>query len=54
MQVLAMQSVGAAAVAAIYVIYGAYRDYLHAHVKRESVLRQRVAYMLWTMAEQIS
>jgi hypothetical protein len=43
-------SVGAVAVASIYLIYGAYCDYLRARWKRECVLRERVAYLLWQAA----
>lgn len=47
---LATSSFGAAAIAMIYVIYGAYRDYLSYQMRRERLLRERVAFMLWTAA----
>lgn len=46
-------SLGAAAVAAIYLIYSAYGDYLRARYRRELVLRERVAYMLWKAAGRV-
>jgi hypothetical protein len=46
-------TVGAGAVAAIYLIYGAHCDFLLAQLRRENVLRGRVAYMLWRVAAQI-
>lgn len=46
-------SIGTAAVAMIYVIYGMYRDHLYVAKSRAQVLRQRVAYMLWVMANQV-
>lgn len=45
-------SIGTAAVAMIYVIYGCYRDRLLLEHSRERVLRDRVTYMLWVMANQ--
>lgn len=42
-----------AMVATIYVIYGAYRDYLNTQFARERMLRERVTYMLWCMADQM-
>lgn len=42
-----------AVVATIYLIYGAYRDYMNAQFARERLLRERVTYMLWCAAEQI-
>ena len=45
-------SMGAAAVATIYVIYGAYRDYIHTQLQQRATLRDRVTYMLWVMADQ--
>jgi len=50
---LAMTSLGTVAVAAIYMVYGAYRDYLHVRLQREGVLRERVAFLLWTLADRI-
>jgi hypothetical protein len=50
---LVCSSIGAAAVATIYVIYGAYRDYLFTQLCRERTLRERVAYMLWTCANRV-
>jgi hypothetical protein len=47
---LVCSSIGAAAVATIYVIYGAYQDYLQLQMRRERTLRERVAYMLWVCA----
>jgi hypothetical protein len=47
-------SIGTAMVAMIYVIYGVYRDRMLMEHSRDQVLRQRVAYMLWVMAEQVS
>ena len=49
---LVCSSIGAAAVATIYVIYGAYRDYLFTQLCRERTLRERVAYMLWMCAQR--
>ena len=46
-------SLGAGAVAAIYLIYGAYCDYLLAQLRREMLLRERVAFLLWKAAAQI-
>lgn len=46
-------SIGAAAIATIYLIYGAYQDYLRVQFSRERLLRERVTYMLWCMAEQL-
>jgi hypothetical protein len=46
-------SVSAAAVAMIYVIYGAYRDYLKLQLARDRTLRERVTYMLWVMANEV-
>jgi uncharacterized membrane protein len=50
---LVCSSIGAAAVATIYVIYGAYRDFLVRQLQYQRTLRERVAYMLWTMANQL-
>lgn len=47
---LVCSSIGAAAIATIYVIYGAYQDYLLTQMRRERTLRERVAYMLWVCA----
>jgi hypothetical protein len=44
---LVCSSIGAAAVATIYVIYGAYRDFLIKQLKQKRTLRERVAFMLW-------
>lgn len=47
-------SIGTAAVAMIYVIYGCYRDHqFQTMTNRNQVLRQRVTYMLWVMANQV-
>ena len=45
---------GTAAVALIYVIYGTYRDRVTHEQRRERVLRDRVTYMLWVMANQVA
>jgi hypothetical protein len=50
---LAFSSLGAGAVAAIYLVYGAYRDYLRAQDQREGLLRERVAYLLWNVANRL-
>jgi hypothetical protein len=50
---VAYSSLGAVAVASIYLIYGAYRDYIRARFKRQSILRKRVAYMLWNAATRV-
>jgi hypothetical protein len=50
---LVCSSIGAAAVATIYVIYGAYRDYLLRQLQGQRTLRERVAFMLWVMANQV-
>jgi hypothetical protein len=50
---LAFSSLGTVAVAAIYMVYGAYRDYLQTRLQREGVLRERVAFLLWTLADRI-
>ena len=50
---LVCSSIGAAAVATIYLIYGAYRDLLLKQLKQQRTLRERVAYMLWVMANQV-
>ena len=50
---VAYSSFGAAAVATIYIIYGAYRDYMMTQVRREQTLRERVTYLLWAMASQV-
>jgi hypothetical protein len=49
MQVLC-GSVAALAVASIYYTW---RAYFHAHLQQELVLRQRIAYMLWVVAQGI-
>jgi hypothetical protein len=46
-------SIGTAAVALIYVIYGVYRDRLTLDGMKSRILRERVSYMLWVMAEQV-
>jgi hypothetical protein len=50
---IASSSLGAAAVALIYIVYSAYSDYLRAQRKRECMLRERVAYLLWQAAGNI-
>jgi hypothetical protein len=50
---LTVSSLGTVAVAAIYMVYGAYRDYLHVRLRREGLLRERVALLLWTLADRI-
>jgi hypothetical protein len=50
---LALCSVGAAAVSAIYMVYGAYRDHEQARHRREGVLRERVAFLLWNVANRL-
>ena len=50
---LAFSSLGTVAVAAIYMVYGAYRDYLQVQLKREGVLRERVAFLLWSVADRM-
>ena len=45
-----MSSLGAAAVTAIYMIYGAYRDHLLKQLQREGLRRRRVAFLLWKLA----
>jgi len=39
------------AVATIYVIYHRYREHIHT---RNRTIRERVTYMLWCAAEQVS
>jgi hypothetical protein len=46
-------SIGTAAVAMIYLIYGVYRDHVGMRFYQDRVLRERVTYMLWVMANQI-
>lgn len=46
-------TVGTAAVATIFLIYNVYRDHLLVLQSRERLLRERVTYMLWCMAEQV-
>ncbi len=46
-------SIGTAMVAMIYVIYGCYLDRMFHARNREQVLRERVTYMLWVMANQV-
>ncbi len=43
-------NVAALAVATLYYLW---RDRYHLRRRRDLVLRQRVAYMLWVMAEQV-
>jgi hypothetical protein len=50
---LACSSLGTVAVAAIYIVYGAYQDYLSVQHQRQGLLRQRVAYLLWNVASMI-
>ena len=50
---LALSSLGTVAVAAIYMVYGAYCDYLQVRLQREGVLRERVAFLLWTLADRM-
>lgn len=47
---VAMSSLGAAAVTAIYLIYDAYRDHLRSRLQRDGLLRTRVAFLLWNLA----
>jgi hypothetical protein len=47
---VAMSSLGAAAVTAIYLIYGAYRDHVQSRLRRDDLLRARVAFLLWNLA----
>ncbi len=47
---VAMSSLGAAAVTAIYLIYGAYRDHLRNRLRRDGLLRTRVAFLVWNLA----
>jgi hypothetical protein len=42
-------NVAALAVAALYYLW---RSHYHLRLRRENLLRQRVAYMLWTIADQ--
>lgn len=42
----------AIALAAVTVIYLFWRSYLAAFLQRRRVLRERVAYMLWVMADE--
>ncbi len=49
MQVIC-SSLGALAVA---LIYYAYRDYMQVQARREHNLHERVAYLLWAMAEEM-
>ena len=43
---------GSVATLAVSTIYCIWRAYTTAQVHKEQTLRQRVTYMLWTMAEQ--
>jgi hypothetical protein len=47
---LVCSTFGTAAVATIYLIYGAYKDHVRTQFSRERVLRERVTYLLWVMA----
>jgi hypothetical protein len=47
---VAFCSLGVVGVTAIYLIYGAYTDYLMGRRRREGVLRERVAFLLWQAA----
>lgn len=47
---VACSSLGAAGVAAIYLIYGAYSDHLVRRWRRRLALRRRVAFLLWRTA----
>jgi hypothetical protein len=49
---LVCSSLGAVAVAGIYLVYGAYRDHLLYRLRREGLRRQRVAYLLWNVANR--
>ncbi len=51
---IAYSSLGAVAVATIYLVYGAYRDYMRTQHRREGVLRERVAYLLWNVANRLN
>jgi hypothetical protein len=51
---LLCSSIGTAAVATIFLIYNAYRDHMRTELGREQILRERVTYMLWVMANQAS
>ena len=50
---LAYSSLGAVAVAAIYLLYRAYCDYLRVQGHRQGLLRQRVTFLLWNVANRI-
>jgi len=50
---LAFSSLGAAAVAGIFMIYGAYRDYLRIQFRRDSLICERLAFMLWQAANPL-
>ncbi len=47
-----MQVLGCAPALTIMVIYGIWRCYARHELRRLRVLHERVAYMLWTVAEQ--
>jgi hypothetical protein len=47
---LACSSLGTAAVAGIFMIYGAYQDYVRGQLRKENILRERVAHLLWNVA----
>lgn len=49
----AMSSLGAVAVTAIYVIYGAYRDHLRRRLRRDGLLKARLAFMMWNVAHLV-
>ena len=50
---IACSSLGAVAVATIYMVYGAYRDYLRTRLRRDGLLRERVAFLLWNVANRL-
>ncbi len=45
--------VGTAAIATIYLISALYQDYCKGLKRHERILRERVAYMLWVMTDQV-
>jgi hypothetical protein len=50
---LACACLGAVAVTAIYMVYGAYRDYIQTQLRRQGILRERVAFLLWNAANRV-
>lgn len=42
------------AVVSIAAIFYGWRNYSHVYLNRQRILRERVTYMLWVMANQIS